>query len=130
MQSNAFWKDQNNHRKFFDWLGKKLHVKTMEDWYHIGKKDVCDNGGGKLLTHHYNSSHMTALENIYHEHNWIPWKFTKSPHGFWNDKNNHLKFFDWLGKELGFKTMDDWYQLSQENVVENGGGGFLYLYAG
>ncbi len=40
-------------------------------------------------------------------------------------KDQHKIYFDWLGKRLGYKEMDDWYKLTSEEVKENGGGGLL-----
>lgn len=31
---------------------------------------------------------------------------------FWDDPKTHSQYFDWLGRELGFKKMGDWYTLS------------------
>jgi hypothetical protein len=53
---NGFWDDTSNHRKFFDWLGVKLNIKTYEDWYQLTKEDVHQKGGAGLLKIHYNNS--------------------------------------------------------------------------
>ncbi len=31
-----FWEDFNNHKIFMEWVGKKLGIKEMKDWYKIG----------------------------------------------------------------------------------------------
>jgi hypothetical protein len=47
------------------------------------------------------------------------------PGGYWDDRKNHKKFMDWLGKQLGFKTMDDWYYLDIDTIRNYGGRSIL-----
>ena len=37
-------------------------------------------------------------------------------------------FFDWLHGTLGYKTTEDWYCLSQEDILKNGGATLLESY--
>jgi hypothetical protein len=46
---------------------------------------------------------------------------TRLPSGFWDSQNNRRHFIDWLGKELGFKSMDDWYKITHDTIEQNGG---------
>lgn len=124
----GFWNKQENHRKFFDWLGKQLGYEKMDDWYNVTKEDIHKHGGVGLLNQYYNSSSSKALQAIYPEHNWIPWRFGYTPHGFWETKDNHRRFFDWLGKQLGYREMDDWYNVTLEDIYNHGGQGLLSDY--
>ena len=38
------------------------------------------------------------------------------------------KFFHWLYNQLGYKSLGDWYMVSQEDIVKWGGGSLLYKY--
>lgn len=38
------------------------------------------------------------------------------PKHFWKEVTNQREFFDWLGKEMGYKNMEDWYNISPEDV--------------
>ena len=53
----------------------------------------------------HNGSPFQALQAAYPEHEWLPWKFSNTPKGFWEKKENQKKFFDWLGKEIGYKDI-------------------------
>jgi len=53
---------------------------------------------------------------IYPDFDWIIWKFNHVPNGFWKEKRNHRKFFDWVGKQLGFKSFEDWYNITHEDI--------------
>ena len=32
---NNFWLDKNNQKKYMKWLGEKLNIKTLDDWYKV-----------------------------------------------------------------------------------------------
>src|SRR5438132_981027 len=48
-------------------------------------------------------------------------KFQKVPKYFWSKGQNQKQFFDWLGTHLGYKEMEDWYNVRQENIHKCGG---------
>jgi hypothetical protein len=35
------------------------------------------------------------------------------------------QYFDWLAKELGVKTFEDWYKITREDLTKLGAGGLL-----
>ena len=39
----------------------------------------------------------------------------------WDQKRNRKIFFEQLGKQLGYKTFDDWYNVTLELIHKNGG---------
>ena len=43
-------------------------------------------------------------------------------------KEQHRAFFERLGDHLGFKKMEDWYNVNQEDINNFGGKGILYYY--
>ena len=49
-------------------------------------------------------------------------------HGYWNNKDNQRDFLDWFGNQLGFKEMDDWYGITEKQILENGGVTLLNKY--
>ena len=55
---------------------------------------------------------MKLITTLFPEYNWLPWKFNSVPNGYWNDKENQLKFMEWLFHELNFKLMTDWYNIN------------------
>ena len=60
----------------------------------------------------------------------VPWMFEdkRVQPDFWEDKENHLKFFNWLGIQLGYKHLDDWYNLTTKDIQRHGGIGLLHYY--
>tara|TARA_B100000424_G_scaffold232127_1_gene194730 strand:+ start:235 stop:1836 length:1602 start_codon:yes stop_codon:yes gene_type:complete len=125
---NNYWDDKENHKIYADWLGKKLGYKTKEDWYKITKKIVYNNYGGGLLNGYYNNTPSKFIQNIFTEYKWLLWKFTQTNRKYWKEKENHKIYAIWLGEELGFKTMEDWYKITGKDFHNNYGGGLLASY--
>lgn len=94
-------------------------------------ENVIQHGGKAMVEYMFNGSLATALQFVYPEHNWLPWKFAQHvPRGFWNVKENQRDFMNWLGNVLGFKSMNNWYNVTHQTIEEKGGGGLLVKYGG
>lgn len=115
-----FWETPSNHRLFFDWLGKELGITNTEGWYHVRTSEVAQRGGGGLLQNYYNASLYRALSTIYPEQKWMPWRFEKIPHGYWNTKENVVFFLKWFAELLNISKLNDWYHVSREDFVSAG----------
>lgn len=107
------WKSKEVQKRFFDWLGGHLGYKSMEDRYDISANNIYQNGGRGVL-HYYSESPSIALQNIYPQHNWRLDKFRNKP-------TNKRNFFDLLYKQLGYKSMDDWYNVTVDKIHKSGG---------
>jgi len=59
--------------------------------------------------------------DTYPAHNWLPWKFTVTPPGFWNQQHNRKRFLEWLGTELKYKSLEDYYKISTDQISFHGG---------
>lgn len=123
------WKDKKSRKNFFERLAVKLGLKEMDDWYKVTQTDMSRHGGSSLITYYYGSV-SKALNDIYPEHNWIPWKFPSVNDGIWQDVTKHKEFFDWLGVKLGYKCIDDWYNITSREIHQNGGDGLMQGFAG
>lgn len=75
-------------------LSDKLGYKRMEDWYNISNKDFKEHGGASLVVKYKSPSKL--LMEIYNEHNWHPWKFTKTPVGYWEKLESQHQFLSYL----------------------------------
>lgn len=82
---------------------------------------------------------MKAVMTVYPEHNWLPWKFKHLPGthhsvcnllvaGFFQEKENQQKFFEYLAQQLNVKKPEDWYEISSSNILELGGASFLKVF--
>ena len=43
----------------------------------------------------------------------LDWLSKPVPQGYWNDMRNQRNFFEWIAIQRGFKTHEDWYQLTR-----------------
>lgn len=120
----------DNKKQFFEWLGKELGYISMEQWYDVTREVIQKHGGAGLLRSFYNDSPAKALQEIYPEHNWMPWKFRHVTKGLWDKRDHQKQFFEWLGKELGYHSMDNWYSVTREDIDKHGGSGLLNAYFG
>ena len=75
--SRFCWRDNKNHRLFFDWISTSLNHTDKTDWYGVNREYVYQNGGQTLLTLYYQRSLFKALEAVYPDHKWIEECFVK-----------------------------------------------------
>jgi hypothetical protein len=124
---NGYWKNKKFQKEYMEWLGRKLGYTAMEDWYKINNKDICKNYG-RTLSKYYNSSPIKLVTSMYPNHNWLIWKFEVVPNGYWKNKKFQKEYMEWLGKELGYTTMEHWYKINQRYILKNYGAGLLNTY--
>jgi len=121
----GYWQKPENRRAFMDWLGKRLGFQKTSDWYGVTKRAFYQNGGGGLLANHYGDSPFAAVKEYRPRYPWKEWLFRSVPQGYWQAPENRRAYLAWLGKELGWKTAEDWSQLSRKHFLKHGGGGLL-----
>jgi len=121
------WKKIENHKKYAIWLGETLRYENMEDWYKI-TSDVINKKYGSGLIKYYKGSPSLFLKSVFPEYNWLEWKFNQTSQHFWKDIKNHEKYAIWLAETLGYKNMEDWYNIACEQIYNNYGGGLVGTY--
>jgi hypothetical protein len=110
-------------RHFMDLLGSKLGLKNLDGWYNISAEDI-EKNGGKWILKQYNFSAAQTVQAIYPEHNWMPWRFSRVPKGFWetfaqpSSLDLRKSFFRWIGETLNMKHLDDWYRVSHGQIYD------------
>lgn len=120
----GYWKDERNHRLFFDHLAKHLQLNNWEDWYKVHLKEVKEYGGGGLLREYYKDSLPAALRKIYPEKEWQLWKFESLPKDF-------AKIcFNELAKKLNIQRNEDWYSIKTVDLVNMSAGPLLAHFGG
>jgi len=50
--------------------------------------------------------------------------------GYWKHLENQKSFMDWIGNQLGYKNMSDWYGILQMDISNRGGATLLRKYGG
>jgi hypothetical protein len=85
---------------------------------------------GAALLEKQNSSLASILRVAYpNEYEWFDWCFVNSsvPKGFWQNRSNQKRFLEFIMRELGLKTLEDWYNVKFEDIKRHGGSGYPLL---
>ena len=122
-----YWEDKNNVIKYMNWLSNELHINKYEDWYNVSREDILNKYGNSLLGM-YNNSHIKLITTIYNDYDWLPWMFKSSPRKYWEDKNNVVKYMNWLANKLNINKNEDWYKVTQQDIINNYGSGLIKKY--
>lgn len=124
-----FWNDRKNHRRYMEWLGEQIGVQELDDWYGVTNQDFRRAKGGAFLLR-YNSTVSAAVVACFPQHKWCEWKFRKTPKGFWAKRENRVRYLKWLGTQLGFRRMADWYGLTRNDFEKHHGNQLIKYYHG
>jgi hypothetical protein len=129
--TSANWTEWDNRRNFFDFLGNKLGCTIFEDFYTLDQKKLNELGGTALFEHVYHAKLVRAMEDVYPDHKWLPWKFREGTGDeYWSDKENQRLFLVELGTELGITHMDQWHKVPSDYIFKKGGQRILKQYKG
>lgn len=102
-----------------------MGFQLISDWYRLKARDFYDNYGSGLLTHYYQGVPLNAVKEVFPVEDWKEWLFAHVPGNFWDDEENRRRFARWLGEELGFQRIEDWYGVDTEMISQYGGSGLL-----
>lgn len=112
-------------------VGTKLGVRKWEDWYEVTNDRFCQFPGASDLLYYYCNSMHLMLQTVYPQHHWLPWLFARVPVGFWDNMDNQREALEWLGKQMKFSKMEDYYNLTIVDVKSHRLGGLLmWMYRG
>jgi hypothetical protein len=77
---------------------------------------LCNNLGYHIFINYYKGSLYQALKDLFPEHSWEPWHF-RANRNWWHSKENVQLFIERTGRQLGVKTLEDWYAYSTMDVL-------------
>ena len=66
-----------------------------------------------------------GLKAAYPNYDWLPWMFENVPVGFWEEKSNRRWYLSWLGRQLRFKSVEQWNDLSAIQLRAHHGNGLI-----
>jgi hypothetical protein len=141
----GYWTTPPNRRSFLEEAMTLLRLPSMESWYHVQQSQITEIGGaspemqhyslspnirisGAGLLAHFKGKPSLAIMDSFPEHDWEPWRFSRTISGFWKVHDNRVRYFDWLAKRLRLASKDDWYSVSVADVRAQDGAGILHLY--
>lgn len=121
-----WWKNADNRKEYFEWLGKKHGFLKPNDWYKAKKATFSKYKGARFLQEF--DGYQDAIMQSIPDFDWKPWLFRQVPHGYWEDWKNRRACVDWLGEELKLKSREDWYRVGGKAVKKVGGSGLLGVF--
>eukprot|EP01114_Cavostelium_apophysatum_P004727 TRINITY_DN1506_c0_g3_i1.p1 TRINITY_DN1506_c0_g3~~TRINITY_DN1506_c0_g3_i1.p1 ORF type:complete len:599 (-),score=143.45 TRINITY_DN1506_c0_g3_i1:226-2022(-) len=121
-KEDGLWKDKTFQAMIVDRIRKRLKINAPNDWHDITAKEFSKAGGAALLQL-YNQSLYEVLKEIYPSATWDRERFEKKKEGgYWKDPQNAREFLERVAKNLGVKTMEDWYGVKAADIARFGGG--------
>lgn len=81
-----------------------------------------EHGGASLLAR-YGFSIVDLVRTLVPEAEFFPWLFQRTPQNFWDDRQNHVRFFKYLGEQEGCRedSEEGWYKLTLKVIQDHGG---------
>lgn len=122
-----YWDDKDNRIKCFEWLIKKLNYNNYDDYYNLNIKIFSNNECGRLVGY-YQDSTYELLKDLCPEYKWKAYKFGQVPNLHWKNPINRREWCDDYYKEHNFVSIDDWYKINQDLIIEFYGNGLLQRY--
>ena len=123
-----FWNKKENISNFLAEIGKKLNMKTINDWDSITSKQIEVFGGGFLLKL-YSLYELKCIACPEGKSFFKPSKVSKKKSGFWNDFDNIQHLLHHLAKTLNLQTLEDWDNISYKHIIDCGAGTLLNYYS-
>ena len=118
-QTIGYWENKKNILQFLEEIKEKENLKSPDDWNLITYKQIKSYGGWKLLRKYslYELKCMACPEgkSIFNKPN------EAKPSGYWENKNNILKFLNEIKEKYNLKTPDDWNSITQKQITNYGG---------
>lgn len=120
------WRDPKNQLEFMERMKEENRFTQLSDFYKLTSRDIAENGiyrifvltrlGGYALLSQFNNSLPKLLSSVYPEYSWKFWLFQQVPGQVWQDKKNQREYMDSLAAQLGFKTTEDWYNITKADI--------------
>jgi hypothetical protein len=80
--------------------------------------DIMKQGGGYLLDSYYDGSIKKALQRIYPDMDWLPWRFQRSNY-YSRDATEESKFLGWLEDRYNINTPLSWNSITKDRFIRN-----------
>jgi len=124
------WDVLDNRIRALRRVGTFLEFETEQDWYRLTQRGIQDAGLSGLAK--WYSSEGRSLHNapreLFPDFEYVPWLFNSGvPPGYWEVLDNIRAYMQWLGNELGFESVEDWYRIRVDHFLENHGGGLVSI---
>ncbi len=114
----SFWSKRENRVRYMTWLAQRLGLQQPTDWYQVDKHAFEQNYGATIIQ---KMSKKELVQELYPDFDFKPWLFRTVPKQFWSSQTNRKEYLDWLGEALGFQSVEDWYKLTSQDLINHYG---------
>lgn len=125
--TKRYFEDMKNQREFMHQLYEKLELRCVDDWLSISKSKIIAMGGTYLLAY-YADDVESMLRNIYPTHHFDFDRLQKNSRGYFTIMANQRNFMNRLFVKLKMQRFEDWYEITKNKIVTNGGESLLLHY--
>ena len=112
-------------QQFLKQLGQQYHLHTPNDWNSITTDQIKQQNGTSIL-HQYS---LYELKCLACPEGKLIFTKPKQSKGYWNNKENILKFLHQIKEKYNFQSIEDWNLLSVKQIEINGGSFLLKKYS-
>lgn len=124
-----FYKDSDNMDVWVKSFKEKYSILTPEDCYRIQVSHIMEHDNGvSIFSRYFESVRLRLCEKLFPEYEFKGYLFDRTIQNTWKDPKNRRKFMDDLAHKLGLQSLDDYYNLRQRDVLDNGGDGMIVKY--
>ena len=126
------------YQQLIDHIYTKLKFQTLDDFLHMKKELLFQNGGKNLLFNVFSNNMKQLLTNLYpnypfdfkklKKNNIRRTKFQLKEKGYWKLIKNQQSFMDDLFVKLKLNCMNDWHNISRNIISIHGGSLLIYRY--
>lgn len=127
-KKKEYWKEKKNQRHFMDYLVKELKLRMPDGLYTISAEELKKYGGAGMLAYHNGSVQKAVIECYKEEYEMEEWMWKSMTKNFWQSIKNQRRWAEWFAREMKMKSMDEWYEMRQEKVIEWKGASLLEKY--
>eukprot|EP01114_Cavostelium_apophysatum_P008517 TRINITY_DN2104_c2_g1_i1.p1 TRINITY_DN2104_c2_g1~~TRINITY_DN2104_c2_g1_i1.p1 ORF type:complete len:621 (-),score=144.76 TRINITY_DN2104_c2_g1_i1:93-1955(-) len=125
----GLFQDPRQRVEFVHSLEEEFNIKSSDDWYRISLRDIEKKGGGAVIEHHKNSL-SNILKEAYPDHQWISARLDKWGVAYYRNPEHCKDFFDRFFVNFGLKDWEGWYDVTLEDIKNEGGADLLSNFEG
>ena len=124
---NGYWNKSENIEKFIEKLKFTFQLNTPEDWNKLTWDQIKSINGGSLATK-YSIYHIKLLGCPEVKKFAKEGKNNRKPIGYWDKKENIIKFLQKFSQHFNIKSVEDWNRVSLKQFENFGGSRLLQKY--
>ena len=121
------WRDANDRRAFLSAIGEEWGVKEAGDWARVPSSAITKAGGSGLLIRHYKGSFSALLKDTFSElaGESVRTLRPSTTRGHWAVPSHVRAAVEEFAKSHGIVSLEDWRQVSKEQLANAGLAGAL-----